>query len=48
MNKNTGVAFFTLVLIASTWYHIRKVKQQTNDTNNLKGKEENKSPQTCH
>lgn len=31
-DQGTSVAFFTLVLFASTWYHIRKVKQQANQS----------------
>jgi len=28
--RGTSIAFFTLVLFASTWYYIMKAKQQTN------------------
>jgi len=30
-DRGTCVAFFTFVLLASTWYYIRKAKQQAND-----------------
>jgi len=33
-DKSTSVAFFTLVLFAATWYHIKKVKQQVNGSEN--------------
>jgi len=33
-DRGTSVAFFTLVLFASTWYHIKKVKQQANESKN--------------
>ena len=28
LNKDTGVAFLSFVLLVSTWYHIRTAKQQ--------------------
>ncbi|EGW41102.1 hypothetical protein DOT_0931 [Desulfosporosinus sp. OT] len=33
-DRGTRVAFFTLVFLASTWYHIKKVKQQDNESKN--------------
>lgn len=29
-DKGTSVAFFTLVLFVSAWYHIKKAKHQLN------------------
>ncbi len=29
-NRGISIVFFTLVLLASTWYYIMKAKQQTN------------------
>ena len=31
-DRSTSIAFFTLVLFASTWYYIWKVKQQANQS----------------
>jgi len=31
-DRGISVTFFTLVLFASTWYHIKKVKQQADDS----------------
>ena len=33
-DRSISVAFFTLVLFASTWYYIKKVKQQANKSKN--------------
>ncbi|WP_282432976.1 hypothetical protein [Desulfosporosinus sp. Sb-LF] len=30
IDRGISVAFFTVVLFASTWYHIKKAKQQGN------------------
>jgi hypothetical protein len=31
VTKEASVTFFTLVLLVSTWYHIRKTKQQATE-----------------
>ena len=33
-DRATSIAFFTLVLLASIWYHIKKVKQRANKSEN--------------
>lgn len=33
-NRDISVAFFTLVLFASTWYYIKKVKKQSTEPKN--------------
>lgn len=38
--RSTGIAFFTLVLIASTWYYIWKVKQANKSSLVLNHEEE--------